>query len=241
MITRLNWESNFFEFEIGQVELEVIKNTAGIELSTMTPESLDKPFQLLMNKVPSTDNYQVNALSLLGFEFVEGEAILHKELDSCAKCQCKHPLTSAAKLSDFDKIKKIVKHKFRESRFRPPWFSDAQRQMFYAKWLENAIRGIHDDICLVERIDNEFSGIITLRGLDTPIVSIGLLAVADGAERQGVGRKLIKRAEEYSMLHGAVEMCVATQMSNVRALNFYFSNGYTLAKTNYWFYKRIST
>ena len=58
---------------------------------------------------------------------------------------------------------------------------------------------------------------------------IGLLAVAEQARGRGVGRRLVRQANEWMTLHGAHEARVVTQLANEPACGLYRACGYTLA------------
>ncbi|WP_425639483.1 GNAT family N-acetyltransferase [Algoriphagus yeomjeoni] len=63
--------------------------------------------------------------------------------------------------------------------------------------------------------------------------AIGLIAVSEDHQGQGLGKKLVKAAEYKCYQEGAKEMLIPTQESNTPACKLYESLGYTPAELAY--------
>jgi GNAT superfamily N-acetyltransferase len=68
---------------------------------------------------------------------------------------------------------------------------------------------------------------------------IGGLVVAEGMRRQGIGRKLCLRAEEWGWENGAERMRVTSRSTRTDAHRFYVRDGYEVVKTSLVFEKSL--
>ncbi|PNH97541.1 WavS [Vibrio diazotrophicus] len=122
------------------------------------------------------------------------------------------------------------------SRFKSPWFTEEEKEGFYREWLKKAVLGQFDDLCMIKRVDGNIAGFVTVR-VDNDDASIGLIGVLPEYQALGLGRALIQCAESYAVEKGCKNLSVATQLSNLSAMNLYMKSGYSLQQTAYWFYK----
>lgn len=230
LITRNQWESDFFGRDIGKVEF-----TNECQLLLNDTEA----FQLLQGKVASDQHEQMAFLQQQGFQFVEGE------IDFCLPL-ASLPLTKNAEDStacfqaterDLPELVALFGCAFPTSRFRLPWFSMAENQVFYQTWITKAVRGEFDDICLILKEKEVIQGGISLRQVQQN-VRVGLLAVAPSFQGQGIAQKLLQAAIVWAKQRNAQNMYIATQFSNLPAINLYQKLGARSVSTHYWFYKQ---
>ena len=72
-------------------------------------------------------------------------------------------------------------------------------------------------------------------------VVIGGLVVDREYRKQGIGRRLLIRAEEWAAQHGCSLVRLSSNVTRVEAHGFYERAGYTNLKTQYAFAKRVVT
>ena len=72
-INKLSWESDFFSKKIGSI----------IDLDNINKAEFSH-FDLLCNKVPSSNYELINTLNMLDFKYVEGEVNLTKAIEQPA-------------------------------------------------------------------------------------------------------------------------------------------------------------
>jgi GNAT superfamily N-acetyltransferase len=72
-------------------------------------------------------------------------------------------------------------------------------------------------------------------------VVIGGLVVDRDYRRQGIGRRLLARAEEWAARHGCSVVRLTSSVKRVEAHTFYERLGYTNLKTQYSFAKRLGS
>ncbi|QIM63807.1 hypothetical protein A1D29_11200 [Pasteurellaceae bacterium Orientalotternb1] len=190
---------------------------------------------LLQAKTLTTDLNTIYWLQQNGFQLVETEITFALEFAKFSEkptaCECR-----IAGQADVAALKKLVGTVFPNTRFRPPYFSQAENQRFYAKWIENAVNGEFDDLCLIAEQNGKLQGTISLR-FNGNTAKIGLLAVVPEFQRQGIAKRLLSAAILHVQHHNAENLHITTQLSNIAAISLYQSLGATIFETNYWFYR----
>lgn len=213
------WDSNFFSRLIGDVNWSPSSN-----------EQL--PLDLITTKVSSREEDKIGLLNQAGFVFCEGEALFVKQL-----LNVKH-LIEVERLgeNDLPVVQNLADGLYLSSRFKSPWFTEEEKDGFYREWLKKAVLGQFDDLCMIKRVDGNIAGFVTVR-VENDDASIGLIGVLPEYQALGLGRALIQCAESYAVEKGCKNLYVATQLSNLKAMNLYMKSGYSLQQTAYWFYK----
>ncbi|MEL2241716.1 dTDP-4-amino-4,6-dideoxy-D-galactose acyltransferase [Leclercia adecarboxylata] len=215
----LAWESEFFALP-----------TAIVRLSDDAPllavSGLDA-WQRVQAKIPATRADWLDALQQLGFRLVEGEVDLAITVTQHA-CPGAVPATE----QDIPALRQLAAQAFAQSRFRAPWYAPDDSGRFYAQWIENAVKGTFDHLCLVFRApDGAIEGFVSLRKLSDDEARIGLLA------GRGMGEKLMQAALHWAQQQQISTLRVATQMGNTAALKRYIASGGNIESTAYWLYR----
>lgn len=243
-IDLLAWESEFFGRRLGRV---VFDDAAPL----LTPSALTG-FALVQAKVAPPATAQLDALSAIGFRTVEGEmdfcyVLPDSASTSASACTCGAPVVGAAVLpvseirlageADIPALRALASQTLVQSRFRAPWFSDEERKCFYAQWVENAVRGSFDHLCLVAEGSDGISGLVTLRDIRGQAARIGLLAVSPAASGRGTGKLLCRAALGWCRSRGFRQLWVATQTANLPALRLYLTSGARVVHAAHWLYR----
>lgn len=222
-IRLLSWDSAFFSKKIGQV----------LHLDALGIADFDE-YDLVTLKL-NTDSYRcITRAHSLGFSLVESEVVFSKQVSSVSANEISG--TSIAAGQDIEKLKEIAAGAYSLSRYRLPYFDDSDRERFYSTWIENAVTGEFDDICLVVREQSEVTGYISLKK-DSETLNVGLIAVAEGHQGKGIAKRLLSLAEVYAQQKSCNRINVATQVSNIPAINLYLNAGFYCKETSHWFYR----
>ncbi|URN99151.1 dTDP-4-amino-4,6-dideoxy-D-galactose acyltransferase [Leclercia adecarboxylata] len=215
----LAWESDFFALPTAIVRL-------ADDAPLLAPSGLDA-WQRVQAKIPATRADWLDALQQLGFRLVEGEVDLAITVTQHA-CPGAEPATE----QDIPALRQLAAHAFAQSRFRAPWYAADDSGRFYARWIENAVKGTFDHLCLVFRAsDGTIGGFVSLRKLNDSEARIGLLA------GRGMGEKLMQAALYWAQQQQISTLRVATQMGNTAALKRYIASGGNIESTAYWLYR----
>ncbi|WP_051288196.1 GNAT family N-acetyltransferase [Photobacterium halotolerans] len=215
------WESEFFGKNIWEINDPFEKNVSN-----------EFPSGLITIKLNSQNYIAINDLISLGFSYSEGELTFNKEITKIKKNKTIEFATSR----DTKVLQGIVDGLYTSSRFRRPWFSDIDRERFYSEWLKKAIEGTFDDCCILVRNLNMISGFITVKVRDE-VAYIGLIGVNRACYKKGIGSTLIEICQQYAFDNGARYLKVATQTSNLAAINLYIKSGFRLEQSTVWMYK----
>lgn len=218
-IEPLRWESEFFGLPSAILRIN----------DTAEPlcESMLTCWARLQAKIPAARSDWLDALQQLGFQLVEGEVDLSLRVGQ-------HKATTAeiATEKDIPLLRQQAAAAFARSRFRAPWYTDDASGRFYARWIENAVKGLFDHQCLVLRADDgDIRGFVSLRQLDEDEARIGLLA------GRGAGAELMQVALGWAQARQLTTLRVATQMGNTAALKRYIQSGANVVSAAYWLYR----
>jgi len=212
-IKRLDWDSNFFGYEVGEIENESdfseSENYHLIVLKQKREEEIEiegfiKSFQetkVVFNKKLEKNSLKFFENSIIDFD----DEVIDKEfLYSLA--------FESGKFSRFRLDSNFPKHKF---------------ELLYTKWVDNSInKQFADKIFYVKEID-DIVGFVTLKN-NNKFSTIGLIAVAENYQGRGLGKKLLLRVEEYCISQNIFEVKIPTQKENKAAFHFYNKTGYNI-------------
>lgn len=221
----LAWASELFRRRCARLSF-----AAGAEILSADALSF---FDIVEAKVAAPDTALVDGLSEFGFRLVETEI----DFEWAVAADTEPSGHVVAVESDIPALREVAGRSFVVSRFRPPWYSAEERRRLYRAWVENAVRGIHDDTCLLVREKEELLGFVTIRRMTADSARVGLLTAVPGRTRCGVGRRLTQVARRWSADHGITRLNVATQAANLGAVRFYQAQGATVATISYWMYR----
>lgn len=219
VIDSLEWESTFFGLPSAIVRLRD-------DAPTLSPADF-APWQRVQAKIPAGRADLLDALQQQGFQLVEGEVDLSIPVTGHAS-----PGAERATERDIPALREMAALAFAQSRFRAPWYAPQDSGRFYAQWVENAVKGTFDHVCLVFRAaDGQIQGFVSLRQLSEQDARIGLLA------GRGMGEKLMQAALHWAQQQQLSTLRVATQMGNTAALKRYIASGANVDATAYWLYR----
>ena len=219
VLESLQWESAFFSLPSAIVRLR--------DDAPALTESAFTAWQRVQAKIPADRTDLLDALQQHGFKLVEGEADL-----SITLTRHDAPGAEMATEQDIPVLRQMAAQAFAQSRFRAPWYAPGDSGRFYAQWVENAVKGTFDHVCLVLRAgDSQIQGFVSLRKLNEREARIGLLA------GRGMGEKLMQAALYWAQEQKLVTLRVATQVGNTAALKRYIASGANIDATAYWLYR----
>ncbi len=215
----LEWESTFFA-----------RPSAIVRLRENAPALREADFGAwprVQAKIAADRADMLDALQQHGFRLVEGEVDL-----SITVARHDSPGAEIASEQDIPALRNMAALTFAQSRFRAPWYAPDDSGRFYAQWIENAVKGTFDHVCLVFRApEGPIEGFVSLRRLNEHEARIGLLA------GRGMGEKLMQAALHWAEQQRVSTLRVATQMGNTAALKRYIASGASIDATAYWLYR----
>lgn len=227
------WDSNFFKKPIYDIDSNGKNNLDTLKENLNTNG-------LVTSKIKSQDLNKINELSSLGYSYCEGELDFIKQIQPIESTKLPDTNITPATPLDLPELNEIISNLYEYSRFKSPWFSQKERARFYTEWLKKAVHGTFDDICylLKDKINQSILGFITLK-VNANSGQIGLIGVSELARGKGVASQLLNHASNYFSSKGCHCFTVATQTSNLPAINLYIKNNFQVKSSSVWFYKGI--
>ncbi|WP_437887991.1 dTDP-4-amino-4,6-dideoxy-D-galactose acyltransferase [Phytobacter sp. V91] len=220
LIEELAWESHFFGLPSAILRLQ--DDAPALNIADFDAWSR------VQVKIPAANTRQLDALQQFGFRLVEGEA----DFVLSVPAGVIDPQAQTATEVDIAPLRQMAAQLFTQSRFRAPWYPADAGGRFYAQWIENAVKGLFDHLCLLFRDGRgEITAFVSLRQLSTHEARIGLLG------GYGAGEKLMQAACYWAQQHQITTLRVATQISNLAAIKRYTRSGAVMDSAAYWLYR----
>ncbi|AWA29259.1 hypothetical protein HYN48_03680 [Flavobacterium magnum] len=216
MIQRLDWDSDFFGFRIGEVFYQ---------------EDLDETpdYDLLYVKGSNEFNARIT-----GFEegFSELKLVFSKDIP--VRNREARPVFPIDQIVyDIDEIYNLAYESGKFSRFYlDKHFNSGKFGELYRKWVDNSIsKAIADDV-LVYVEENEISGFVTYKTAGDS-ATIGLIAVSPNHQGKGIGGKLLQSVEDRLAEQNIKKLRIPTQQENQPACHFYTKQGYEICERTF--------
>jgi dTDP-4-amino-4,6-dideoxy-D-galactose acyltransferase len=210
-VSKLNWDSDFFGYEVAKIESEFIEK-----------EAINLPYKLLY----VFSNNIINHTSLINAD--SKVELLKTELKK------KDVVVEIFKktIHSFDRLLELVYLSGVYSRFRTDSnFRNNEFEKMYLHWIKNALLDSNNYI-LVKIVDNQLAGFLLL-SLKEDFGRIELFSVDEQYQKQGIGMDLIQSAENICTVKNINCLKVATQGKNENALNLYHKKGFLIMDTKF--------
>lgn len=214
-VTYLQWDSDFFGLKIGKAEIYSKEDLA--ELCSNRAD-LQTEFDLIY--VFNYTNLQVGFASLVDIKVDYVKDVEVRQYNQCVQSykedvcseQLYHLSLISGQYSRYNTDKNLPQGSY---------------ESLYRKWIEQSVcKNIADDV-LVYMADSIERGMITYRIINN-IARIGLVAVDDNCQGEGVGSALIQSLESILNNKQVTKLYVATQQQNIGACKWYEKNGFSV-------------
>ncbi|WP_395053512.1 GNAT family N-acetyltransferase [Flavobacterium sp.] len=215
--TRLDWDSNFFKIEVGELIADNASNDDNY---------FEDKFDLIIVK-----QVQDKSIKIKDFEnnFQETKVIFSKKLN----IENTFILDETILDIDVNEVKNsdlypLAFESGKFSRFKLDTnFSNIQFENLYKKWIDNSLNKQYADKVFYIIESNIVQGFVTVK-LNKMYATIGLIAVLDSSQGRGFGTKLLKKVEAYCISNSILELQIPTQKENNLACNFYNKLNYNI-------------
>ncbi len=224
-IERLNWDTEFFGYQIGKVEMldfriehyeEWMKcvNKSEMKLIYIYPMDQISKYTLMTYKIPLVTThiiFEKNSISYFkNFNNIESY------YDT---------------VEDYEEIEKLAILSGQYSRFRvDSKFTNHEFFRLYKEWIKNSIsKEIASDV-IVYKKDENIKGFVSYKINSSSDLVVGLIAVDPSEQGKGIGRILMHSVENIAFQKSVKNIFVSTQLENKQAMALYFSCGYIIKK-----------
>ncbi|HEY5464292.1 MAG TPA: GNAT family N-acetyltransferase [Hanamia sp.] len=220
----LQWDSDFFNFKVAKIKNDVLLK--GDFFEKLYKENVQLAYYSSKTKLTETSNeyYNLNLVDekITFLKEIEISSLMSKTESYLEKYPGKKLIELAIEsgiYSRFNVDPKIGRKKFEE---------------LYTQWIIKSVsKEIADDV-LVYKIDDQIAGFVTV-GQKNGRADIGIIAVDKSNRGKGIGKTLMKAAENF-YFNKLKLIQVVTQGDNLPAIKLYTSCGYKQETTEYFYH-----
>ncbi|MFK7781387.1 GNAT family N-acetyltransferase [Psychroserpens sp.] len=228
-INKLNWDSDFFKANIGEVTLND---------SNQIDDSQVQDFNLIVIKQEKDTSIHLKNFSK---HFEETKYVFVKQLTENIKSQtsCFEVFNTDDQPIDASLFYNLAYESGKYSRFKlDQHFPENSFERLYQLWVLNSVnKQFADKVFYIKHTNQSIVGFATVRK-HKKHASIGLIAVSEGFQGQGIGKLLLRDVETYCLSQQISELQIPTQKKNTIACSFYKKNGYSVLEEtiikHYW-------
>lgn len=227
----LEWDSEFFGFRIARLASDLLtKDLVGRVFEWCKDNDIRC---LYFRSVP--DNPETILLAEQhGFHQVDVRVVLDRQLGDVALAQVSK--IRSWKPADLPRLKEIAAASHRDSRFYfDHRFGQERCEALYQTWIERSCEGFAQHV-LIAQFHDQPVGYLTCHLTGDKIGSIGLMAVAEKAQGQGLGKDLVKASLSWFADQGATHVRVVTQGRNIAAQRLYQACGFRTCAVHLWYH-----
>ncbi len=226
IVERLTWDSDFFGYEIGKIDL---KNNMSLDYEEFLKSA--SKFKLVYIFCKTTIDFD-------HFDKVDEKIILDKNVGF----EFEDKNNNGIKIQSFNEndhslveIKKLALESGIYSRFYlDKNFKQKEFEKLYISWIEQSInKKIAFDVIVATDVDNTILGFITLNKKNENIAEIGLVAVSEASRGKGIARKLLNYSFKKTKKLGFETIQVVTQNENIPAMKLYESVGFEIKEKTF--------
>ena len=228
----VEWDTDFWEVRVAQVVGDRLTDELRGEVDSWCRDhNIACAYFLADEGDPET----TRAAERGGFFFTDVRVTLAQRLSESPGVATP-PSIRATQPADRDQLAAIARESHRITRFyHDPNFPDERCGELYARWILASCDDPSHEV-LVADTDGQACGYVTCE-VDGEVGKLGLVAVAEGSRRNGVGATLVDAALGHFAAAGVPESVVVTQGRNVAALRVFTRAGYAVERTQLWFHK----
>jgi len=215
-IRKLHWDSTFFEKEIG-----TIATSDSLDTDTFLQRFHESAFDLVY-VFTDTENQKLHT------ECIDTKITFTRHTSAI---QTK--ATIAKKITKpVDGLIQLATECSRYSRFQKDERTRPLCNRLYELWIENALQGTYDDEVFAIQDSKNLHGFVTIKKRGE-VAYIGLMAVHQDYQRQGIGKVLMETVEHWCQEQSLTHLNVITQAENIQACDFYKKCGFHITKKEY--------
>lgn len=215
-ILPLKWDSDFFNLNIGKVE----KVDVNEFLSLQNKEQFD----LIYIEENKNGKQILEFQKIANIKYTDKKTIYNKPLKNKPSLNNEITIYSSTKANK--KLVELAIQSGKFSRFKlDKNFENASFEKLYTQWIENSVSKKSANIVLIFGSKKQPKGFITIAFKGT-FAQIGLIAVDENEQNQGIGKALIDAATTYVVQNNFTTLQVITQTINTDACRFYEGCGF---------------
>lgn len=232
MIEYLKWDSDFFGYKIGKINIKKMTDFSDIS-ETLAKQTDYKLIYLVIDEEFYTSKLR-EQLEKTKLRLVDVKTTLTQTItsennsnDSFENIQLYLSTITTPELIALS-LQSGVYSRFLTDKN----FVNNEYEKLYTAWIQNSVSGKIADRVIVAYNEDKIIGMITLSFKDN-CSDIGIVAVDSNYRGQKMGQKLIEKAIYETSKQSINQIKVVTQKDNIKACNFYESQNFKIQKLEY--------
>jgi dTDP-4-amino-4,6-dideoxy-D-galactose acyltransferase len=224
----LQWDSAFFGFGIGKIELKDALILGNKEIEAKMQQNNIRLLYIFNKLDDITDsNRRAEIPEQWGATLVDRKVVYEKTLSLDQTAAFPRSISQFTGNIPTNQLYSLALQSGIFSRFRlDKNFPQGSFEQLYRLWMEKSVRKEMADLVLMAGDDPETTGGMVTVSLKSGNASIGLIAVDEKSRGQKLGQQLMAAAEQSAIQAGLNHITVATQLDNESACAFYQHLGY---------------
>ena len=226
MIEHLNWDSEFFGWKTGSIQLQDISS-----LSKELEQAKLAGYKLVYVIGNKELNISTNILQHYNGKLVDSKVVF--------EMQPEHNKTSIAEnITEYidnkvsDDLYQLAFTSGEHSRFKTDKnFKNQEFVRMYRIWLEQSVAKKNADYVYICKQAEDIIAMVTLKIKDKS-ANIGLIATKTEFQGKGLGKQLIAQCIETAAKNNCQSLTVPTQLNNEQACRFYTASGFQIKSIN---------
>jgi len=236
IISKLEWDSNYFGFNIAFISCFHLTSSIWMQSLQFIHDNKIRLVEYLCN---CHDRRSVCIAENNGFSFVDIR--LTFEIDP-SKADIDNSnndgLFIKANETHIKSLREIASGIYKDSRYYFDGnFDNSKVEEFYKGWAEKGVRGEYDDECWCILNGDYITAFCTVKCLSDHMASIGVVGVSESFKGKGYGKMIILSVLKYLNAKKITRVNVVTQGRNYLAQNLYQSCGFKTRSTQLWYHK----
>ena len=217
-IQKLIWDSTFFGYKIGKVEINSILNVKD-----------------LINTIKNSPFDMVQVFSNQNLEIVFKQKPIDLKLTYLKKVATATSNNQCIKSVNKDldgTLVKLAKEAGIHSRYKTDKNLQLKFEEMYEAWMNKSLKRKLAIEVFAYQDKNIINGMVTINK-KLKKAEIGMIAVDNKAQGKGIGTQLLQSVENWALKQNLENICVATQEENYNACQFYEKNNYIISDKTY--------
>lgn len=236
LITKLEWDSDFFGFNVAFLSCMHLTDTIYWRIDRFIQDEEIRLVEYLCN---CHDARSVRVAEAHGFHFTDIRLEFTRSIRNEAGAEPPEGLRFArAEERHIEELRRIAHGLYTDSRYHFDENFPSDRVVeFYKSWVEKGVKGEFDHECWSVFDGDVPVAFCTIRFTSTDTARIGVVGSDAGYRGKGLGKRLLHHV--FAMLEekGMTSLDVVTQGRNYAAQNLYQSVGFRTKNTQLWYHK----
>jgi dTDP-4-amino-4,6-dideoxy-D-galactose acyltransferase len=218
-IQKLIWDSAFFGFEIGKIEISSVEDDESFK--NLIEKSSFQMIQIFS---------KIDLSHLLNLAHVDEKLTYSKKPSNDTKF---NNINIRSVCEDLDgTLFKLAKDAGEYSRYNKDTQLKLKFELMYEIWMKKSLERDLADEVFVHKNKDIINGMVTVNK-NLKNAEIGLISVDNKVKSKGIGSQLIKFVENWALIQNIENIFVSTQKENYAACQFYEKNKFIIYDTIY--------